>query len=183
MTRLANRTELGTSVKYNETKRLPNRDSKDGIIPLSPAIRVRMLSGLQYREVVLRSVASACRFVTRRPDNPGWSEFRSDVVTAVSEAFNNIVLHGYNGRSDGIIELEIRTRPNHISVKLRDFGTSFDLNAIPPPRLDELPESGLGVYIMRELMEVKYRPGHPNVLTLSKDFYPANGVAMVEGDA
>jgi len=142
-----------------------------------------MLSGLQYRDVVLRSVASACRFVTRRPDNPGWSEFRSEVVTAVSEAFNNIVLHGYAGRNDGVIELEIRTRPNHISVKLRDFGTSFDMSAVPPPRLEDLPESGLGCFIIRALMEVKYRPGHPNVLTLSKDFYPANGASLAEGEA
>src|SRR5215471_4463433 len=79
MNLLASRTERVTGVNYNETKRLPNRESKDGIISMSPPIRVRMLSGLQYREVVLRSVASACRFVTRRPDNPGWSEFRSEV--------------------------------------------------------------------------------------------------------
>jgi serine/threonine-protein kinase RsbW len=142
-----------------------------------------MLSGLQYRDVVLRSVASACQFVTRRPENPAWSEFRAEVVTAVSEAFNNIVLHGYAGRDDGVIELEIRTRPNHISVKLRDFGASFDLSAIPAPRLEDLPESGLGVYIIRELMDVKYRPGHPNVLILSKDFFPASGASLVEGEA
>src|SRR5262245_58601055 len=126
MNLLASRTERGTAVNYNATKRVPNRESKDGIISMSPPVRVRMLSRFQYRDVVLRSVASACRFVTRRPENPGWSEFRAEMVTAISEAFNNIVLHRYKDREDGVIELEIRTQPNHISIKLQDFGTSFD---------------------------------------------------------
>jgi anti-sigma regulatory factor (Ser/Thr protein kinase) len=53
------------------------------------------------------------------------------VVTAVSEAFNNIVLHAYAGREDGIIEMKIRTRKNYISIELRDFGDSFDPARVP----------------------------------------------------
>ena len=98
---------------------------------------------------------------------PG-KEFRTEVVSAVSEAFNNIVLHGYAGRDDGVIEMKIRTGPARISVELRDWGESFDPSAVPLPDLESLPESGLGIYIIRSFTKVEYRAGRPNVLVLSK---------------
>jgi serine/threonine-protein kinase RsbW len=90
------------------------------------------------------------------------------VVSAVGEAFNNIVLHGYAGRDDGVIEMEIRTRRDRISVELRDYGTSFDLTSVPEPDFESMPESGWGLYIMKAYMNISYRPGRPNVLTLTK---------------
>lgn len=133
-------------------------------------IKLSMLGRVQHRDIVLRAVAAACKLVREQPGkaDPTWDEFRIQVVTAVSEAFNNIVLHAYAGREDGIIEMDIRTRRNHISVELRDFGDSFDPSEVPEPDLDRLPESGLGIYIIKELMNVSYRPGRPNVLVLSK---------------
>ncbi len=116
-----------------------------------------MLGRVQHRDVVLRAVSAACKLVRDRPDpsteDAEWNDFRMQVVTAVSEAFNNIVLHAYAGREDGIIEMKIRTRRNYISVELRDFGDSFDPARVPPPDLDRLPESGLGIYIIKELMD------------------------------
>jgi serine/threonine-protein kinase RsbW len=126
-----------------------------------------MLGRLQHREVALRSVSSACNLVGGAP-TPAWNEFRMHVVSAVGEAFNNIVLHGYAGRDDGIIDLEICTAPDHISVELRDWGQSFDPAAVAPPDFDDLPESGLGLYIIQAFMSMRYRAGTPNVLVLSK---------------
>ncbi|HEX7598493.1 MAG TPA: ATP-binding protein, partial [Polyangia bacterium] len=54
-------------------------------------------------------------------------------------------------------------------ISMEDFGASFDPAAAPVPELDAMPESGLGIYIMRSFMdEVTYRAGRPNVLILSK---------------
>jgi len=94
------------------------------------------------------------------------------VVTAVGEAFNNIVLHSYAGRDDGIVEMDIQTRPDHISIEFRDWGASFDPKSVPLPDLDKLPESGLGIFIIKTLMDIRYAPGKPNVLTLSKSLLP-----------
>ena len=69
-----------------------------------------MIGTLDHRDVTLRAVSAACKLVTRRPQGPTWNEFRMQVVSAVGEAFNNIVLHGYEGRDDGVIEIEIRTK-------------------------------------------------------------------------
>jgi len=171
MNRLARRTERRTAIPYNETEKLRSRGSQSGMMPGSVPIKLSMLGRVQHRDIVLRAVAAACKLVRPQPTLPpdaDWNDFRMQVVTAVSEAFNNIVLHSYAGREDGIIEMNIRTGRNHISVELRDFGDSFDPNEIPEPDLDRLPESGLGMFIIKELMEISYRPGRPNVLTLSK---------------
>jgi len=178
MNRLARRTERRTAINYNETQKLRSRGSQSGMMSGSVPIRMSMLGRVQHRDIVLRAVAAACKLVRQpsasSPSSDGdaeWNDFRMQVVTAVSEAFNNIVLHSYAGREDGIIEMDIRTRRNHISVELRDFGDSFDPDEIPKPDLDRLPESGLGMFIIKELMEVSYRPGRPNVLVLSKKFH------------
>ena len=172
MSRLARRTERRTGVTYNETKKLISRRSQSGMIPGSVPIRMSMLGRVQHRDIVLRAVSAACKLVCDEPQrmgaDPSWNDFRMQVVTAVSEAFNNIVLHAYAGREDGIIEMNIRTRRNYISVELRDFGDSFDPAQVPEPDLERLPEHGLGMFIIKELMNVSYRPGRPNVLVLSK---------------
>ncbi len=127
-----------------------------------------MLDRLGHRRDTLRSVSAACKLVSERVKSPEWKEFRLQVVSAVAEAVNNIVRHGYGGDEDGVIEVEIRTSRDHIDVELRDWGASFDPDAIAPPDLDSLPESGLGVYIIRAFMNMQYQPGRPNVLVLSK---------------
>jgi anti-sigma regulatory factor (Ser/Thr protein kinase) len=171
MNRLARRTDRRTAITYNETQKLRSRGSQSGMMARSVPIKLSMLGRVQHRDIVLRAVAAACKLVRQDPGQPldaGWNDFRMEVVTAVSEAFNNIVLHAYAGRDDGIIEMNIRTGRNHISVELRDFGDSFDPSKVPEPDLDGLPESGLGMFIIKELMDVEYRPGRPNVLVLSK---------------
>jgi serine/threonine-protein kinase RsbW len=137
-------------------------------MPVPALIRIQMLGILDHRDVALRAVSAACKLVTRRPQGPAWTEFRMQVVSAVGEAFNNIVLHGYAGRDDGVIEMEIRTRRDRIFVELRDYGSSFDPTTVPEPDFDSMPESGFGLFIIKAFMQISYRPGRPNVLTLTK---------------
>lgn len=141
-----------------------------------------MLGLLEHRDVALRAVSAACKLVTRRPQRPEWNEFRMHVVSAIGEAFNNIVIHGYAGKNDGVIEMEIRTDPDRIVIELRDYGESFDLDAVATPNLDLLPESGLGIFIMRAFMSIRYRPGRPNVLTLSKSLAPELRDSVARGN-
>jgi serine/threonine-protein kinase RsbW len=169
---LATRTDRVTPLNYNETKKFRNRESPGGMMPEPALIRIQMLGRLQHRDLVLRSVSAACKLVTARAEHPSWQDFRMQVVTAVGEAFNNIVLHSYAGRDDGIVEMDIQTRPDHISIEFRDWGASFDPKSVPLPDLDKLPESGLGIFIIKTLMEIRYAPGKPNVLTLSKSLIP-----------
>jgi anti-sigma regulatory factor (Ser/Thr protein kinase) len=49
------------------------------------------------------------------------------------------------------------------------------------PDLDALPESGLGLFIMRSFMGVTYRRGRPNLLKLSKKM-PERPASQAPGD-
>ena len=64
--RLTTRTERVTPVSYNETKRIRKRDSHDGMMPEPALIKIQMLGRLQHRDLVLRSVAAACKLVNAR---------------------------------------------------------------------------------------------------------------------
>lgn len=126
------------------------------------------MSILEHRDVVLRAAAVACKQVTKHPETAAFGDFRIQVISAIGEAFNNVVLHAYAGRRDGRVKLRIRSRPNEIHIELRDWGHSFDPQAVPQPDLDKLPESGLGLYIIHSFMEVSYSRGRPNILILNK---------------
>lgn len=127
---------------------------------------------------MLRVVASSCKLfcsARERTQEASHDDFTSQVVSAVSEVFNNIAIHGYAERTSGNVEIEIEMDDDGIVLRLSDTGQSFDLGAVPAPRLDELPESRMGLYIVRSFMdEVSYVPangsGAPNVLTLSKRY-------------
>jgi serine/threonine-protein kinase RsbW len=125
-----------------------------------------VLGILEHRDIVLRAVSSACRLVTGPPHQR--QEFQVQVVSAVSEAFNNLVLHGYRGRADGRVDVLIRPGDGQILIEVRDWGKGFDPSTVPIPKLEELPESGMGLFIMQSFMAMKYRRGRPNLLKLSK---------------
>jgi len=95
--------------------------------------------------------------------------FRNEMVTAFGEAFNNIVIHGYRGRSDGMLDIEAEMAPTMMTIRLIDTGREVDFNDVEPPDLTTMPESGMGVFMIHALVdEVIYRGGSPNVLSLTK---------------
>src|SRR5262245_59253742 len=62
-------------------------------------IRLEVQGILEHRDVALRTVSAACRLPFREAKEEQFKEFRSHVVSAVGEAFNNIAIHGYRGRA------------------------------------------------------------------------------------
>lgn len=165
--RLAIRTDRSTSSRYTETPAsgYPLRKTWR---PATEVIRIELLGSLSHRDVALRAVSAACKLVTPRPFGPVWNDFQMEVVSAFGEAFNNVVQHGYRGNAEGLIQIDVRISPGRIDIDLSDWGNAFDPKAVPVPDLDRLPESGLGLYIMQAFMDISYRPGQPNILTLSK---------------
>ena len=128
---------------------------------------------IEFRGMVLRTVSAAYKLV--RPDTPTrgsrYSRRADSIASAVGEAYNNIVLHGYAGREPDPIRLQIENCPEWMRITIKDTGISFDPALAPSPDLDTLPESGLGIFIMRSIVdEVTYVAGCPNTLTLVKRF-------------
>ena len=137
-------------------------------------IRLKVPCSLAYRDVGMRLVEASCRLVrSRRATDPRPDDFDDEVVTSFGEAFTNIVLHGANPEG-GEIEVEIEPMSDRITIRLLDNGKPFDLSSLAPPALDRLPESGLGVHMMKSLMDdVTYeRREEParsaNVLSMTK---------------
>jgi anti-sigma regulatory factor (Ser/Thr protein kinase) len=74
--------------------------------------------------------------------------------------------------------LVVDCRADELVVELRDDGASFDLDAVPEPNLPNLPERGMGVFIIRACMdELTYVPGRPNVLRMHKRLQTPAGAA------
>ena len=95
--------------------------------------------------------------------------FRNAITTAFGEAFNNVAIHSYKNRSDGMLDVEAELGSDHMTLKLMDHGVQADLSAVDPPNLDTLPEGGLGLFMIHSLVdEVVYQSGSPNVLSLTK---------------
>jgi serine/threonine-protein kinase RsbW len=129
---------------------------------------------LRYRDLAVRVVAAACKLVGRESDEDEEElpredrQFDAAVVSAFGEAFNNVAIHSYRGKR-GELEIEIDVHLDHIIIRMIDYGVTFDPMSAPEPDLASLPESGMGIYIMRSFMDqVTYKSGSPNVLTMTK---------------
>ena len=137
-------------------------------------IRLRVPGALKYRDLAVRAVAAACKLVgDGDPTGAGDREFIDQVVSAFGEAFNNTAIHSYAGLTVGDVDIEIEIGDSHITIRVLDYGKSYDFLSVPQPDLDTLPESGMGLYIIRSFMdEVDYVPGAPNVLSMTKRVGP-----------
>jgi serine/threonine-protein kinase RsbW len=149
-------------------------------------IRLTMPADLRYRDVAVRAVAEACRLVSRSRYAYGShpqvhhsasttqtldlsDRFAAEVVSAVSEIFNNIAIHGYGGEGSGDVTLEMRIRGDRLVIVISDQGSAFDPSQVPLPELDALPEGGMGIHIAKACMdELDYTPGPPNVWRMTK---------------
>jgi serine/threonine-protein kinase RsbW len=140
-------------------------------------IRLQVPGVLQFRDLCIRVVAAACKLVPARGTvaSEAYASFDDEVISAFGEAFNNAAIHSYRGQPAGRVDIEIDVANDHITLRICDYGRSFDPTAVLDPDLDSLPESGLGLYIMRSFMDtVLYQAGAPNVLSMTKHLRAAD---------
>jgi serine/threonine-protein kinase RsbW len=125
--------------------------------------RLTLNALIEERPRAIAFVAEACR-ETGMP-----LDYEHAVISAVGEAYNNIVLHSYRSHG-GLVDIEIERRRDRFLVRLRDTGEGFDPRRLQAPDLDALPEGGMGVFIiLRAMDEVSwYKEGVENVVTMVK---------------
>jgi serine/threonine-protein kinase RsbW len=115
-------------------------------------------------------------FVGEAARQVGFSEKEIySIQLAADEASTNIIEHVYVGVENGRIEIDCSTTGDDLKIVMRDNGKSFDPSSVPEPNvkadLSERKIGGLGMYLMRKLMdEVYYEslPGIVNTLTMIK---------------
>jgi len=122
---------------------------------------------------MLRPLGMFVRSIIQQlPVNAGEpSELTDRVELAFSEAFTNICRHAYGVHRQGPALIEIIVTPEKLEFIFVDYGKGFDPDKIQCPNLDEPREGGLGVWLMRQVMdEYQYQSeeGNRNILRLTK---------------
>lgn len=100
------------------------------------------------------------------------------VEICLTEALNNIIKHAYSGNNDKIIDVTVRKNSDYLEFELRDEGKPREKLVInelnfDPHDIDNLPESGMGLFIIKQLMdEINYYSlNGKNYFTLKKWLY------------
>lgn len=98
-------------------------------------------------KVVRCTIAGMC-------DLAGFSlKDRDRICLAVDEACSNIIRHSYKGSPDGKIVITCRVGGDKIDISIRDFGEKIDLERVKPPDLGDVKPGGLGVHMIRSVMD------------------------------
>jgi anti-sigma regulatory factor (Ser/Thr protein kinase) len=93
---------------------------------------------------------------------------------AADEAATNVIEHAYADTSDAVFEFGCDVQEDALVITLHDRGKSFDISKVKEPNvtadLNERQIGGLGIYLMRKLMDkVEYHSDATgNLLTMTK---------------
>ena len=105
----------------------------------------------------------------------GFNEIECGQISlAVDEALCNIINHGYNKREDGRIKIsvwDLETDPPGLMILVEDRAQQVDPASIRPRELDDIRPGGLGVHIIREIMDsvlYEHRDGGGMRLSMTK---------------
>ena len=80
---------------------------------------------------------------------------------ALEEAVTNVILYAYPKGADGLVDIEAIIKENSLEFIISDSGVPFDPTAKPDADIslsaEDRPIGGLGIYLVRQLMdEVRY---------------------------
>ena len=138
-----------------------------------PILRLQMFSQPRFLAAVRALIASVC-------DRLGFNSMQCGQISlAVDEALCNVITHGYERRSDGPVWINLwseEAEPARIKIVIEDLANQVDPDSIQPRDLDDIRPGGLGVHIIREVMdEVRYerRSDRGMRLTMTKHLRPA----------
>jgi anti-sigma regulatory factor (Ser/Thr protein kinase) len=100
-----------------------------------------------------------------------------NVVLGVCEAVSNIISHCYRGECKPITII-CRMTPDSLEIRLRDLGPKPDPSTLQGRDLDEVRPGGLGLHIIRQIMdEVDFDFSHPDGTELRLVKYKSRGNA------
>ncbi|WP_439814026.1 ATP-binding protein [Zavarzinia sp. CC-PAN008] len=108
----------------------------------------------------------------------GQAEHTYDIAFAVEELLVNAATHGRCGLDGpGEVRIRLERAPAGLVLLFEDDGQPFDPTAHPDPDLmlgaDQRQEGGLGIYILKTLMDVRYeRRDGRNRVTLATRAQP-----------
>jgi anti-sigma regulatory factor (Ser/Thr protein kinase) len=109
------------------------------------------------------SLATADKAVGEFAESMSWpQEATFKVKLVLEEILMNVISHGGDGTHKPHIRLDLSQQKDLVSMEISDDGIAYDPLTAPAPDLEsdleDRPIGGLGVYLIRELMDsVSYR--------------------------
>lgn len=96
-----------------------------------------------------------------------------EIKVAVSEAVSNAIIHGYEGREDGVVDFAVEVYEDRIVYSVSDCGRGIaDVQAAREPAYSTDPERmGLGFAFMESFMDdlaVTSAPGEGTAVRMTK---------------
>lgn len=98
-----------------------------------------------------------------------------EIELSIAEALNNIIKHSYKGNEENKIDIFMSLEDGKFCIKLTDFGEPRKNVGKPvlefdPTDIDSLPEGGMGLFIIEQLMDENFytADGNKNIFTLVK---------------
>jgi serine/threonine-protein kinase RsbW len=88
----------------------------------------------------------------------------------LTEATVNAIKHACDDDRENCVRVAIHLQENELNIKVYDHGQGFDLETVPSPDFEHPGESGMGLFLIRSLMDsVTYtRQEDYNVLEIIK---------------
>ncbi|MCB9257892.1 MAG: ATP-binding protein [Ignavibacteriales bacterium] len=124
-----------------------------------------------------KNVSSVC-FITKTfcEENNLFDEKIKEIELSLAEALNNIIKHAYKGDETNQIEISMWFDSDKFSIELIDYGeprlnTGKPVLEFDPDDIDSLPEGGMGLFIIEQLMDENHysREGNKNIFRLVKN--------------
>ncbi|WP_456398509.1 ATP-binding protein [Mesoaciditoga sp.] len=76
-----------------------------------------------------------------------------DLELVLSEALVNVIEHTYNFDSSKLISCTFKIDDGFLEMRIRDFGPKVELEKLKPRSLSQPREGGLGLYLIRNLVD------------------------------
>jgi len=90
---------------------------------------------------------------------------RSEVIQAIDEACTNIIKYSYDGNFKKKIIITLQDHNNRLEVMVKDFGRKVHPARIRHRELHDVKPGGLGVYLIKQYMDVVWYDISPRVGT------------------
>lgn len=144
---------------------------------MSPALNLQIDSDLNSVELVAKAVRALC-------SDKLVDDMLADVELSVVEAINNVIKHGYRGVKGLPVDVKISIKSDRIVLDIYDQAPPMpgsllapdtaELMDFAPDNLEDLPEGGMGLALIKMTMDdVSYSSASGvNRLTLTKLFAP-----------
>lgn len=93
-----------------------------------------------------------------------------DMKVAIAEACTNAITHGKKTPAESI-DIRFTLKEKSLEIEVKDNGKGCEVEKIKDPKIEELNENGLGIFIIRSLMDdviIHSEPDQGMTITMTK---------------